>query len=120
MPPRKPVAPVAAVIHRVFGECSPIQRIVTANGLPALRVRCPDGTERTIALLKEHWLTPLPALFAVPTDPPKRTRAKGENVRATGQEADELSALETRLEDAEADREALQEEKDEEVMEEVA
>jgi hypothetical protein len=90
--------PTTTAVHRTLGEVTPLQRTVTSNGTPALRVKCPDGQERTILLLKSYWETPLPALFAVPTDPPKRTRARAENVRASVQ-TDDLADLDARLDD---------------------
>jgi hypothetical protein len=52
----------------------PLQRIVTSGGTPALRVRCEDGAERTIALLTQYWVTPITQLLAVSTEPPKRAK----------------------------------------------
>jgi hypothetical protein len=67
MPPRKPATPTATAIHRVYGECIPIQRITTEGGMPVLKVRCSDGIERTILLSEKFWVTPIARLLKIPS-----------------------------------------------------
>ena len=98
--------PPTSPVHRSYGEVTPLQRVITDSGMPALRVKCPDGQVRTFLLEQQYWATPILHLLNIGSNPPKRTKKREPA-------PDGRAALENTLPDAEADHAALRAQQEE-------